>query len=140
MIFGKRGENDYVLRLEKGEEVLEALRVFAAEADIGCASVTGIGATDDAVLGVFDMEKKVYHENAYAVPMEILSLTGNISVKDDEAYVHMHAAVADETGIAKGGHILRMRISLTAEIFVHVLPGELNRKPDEELGINLIQP
>ena len=140
MVFRKSGENDYVLRLEKGEEVMEALRVFAAEAGIGCGSVTGIGATDDTVLGVYDMGKKAYHENEYTVPMEILSLTGNISVKDDEAYIHMHAVVADETGIAKGGHILRMRISLTAEIFVRVLPGELNRKLDDELGINLIQP
>ncbi len=130
----------YVVRLEKGEEVMETMKKFADECLIGCASVTGIGATDQALLGVFDPEKKAYHEMEYRVPMEILSLTGNISRKDGDSWMHLHAVVADDSQVARGGHVLRMVISLTAEIFVTVLPGDLERKPDPALGIALIQP
>ena len=51
-------ENDYVVRLERGEEVLKALEDLCLEKDIAAASVSGIGACDLAEVGVYEIEKK----------------------------------------------------------------------------------
>ena len=53
--------NTYLLVLQKGEEIISALTQFAAQTNLTCATVSGIGATDDAEMGVFDTFEKQYY-------------------------------------------------------------------------------
>ena len=96
-----------------------------------------IGATDRAVIGVYDLEKKEYYPEAINEFMEITSLNGNITAKEGKPYIHLHATLADQHHAIHGGHVLEMRVGATCEMFVTVFEGEVNRCKDEELGINL---
>ena len=42
----KRFENDYVVRLNKGENVIESLKKLCKEENIKLAEITGLGASD----------------------------------------------------------------------------------------------
>ena len=42
----KRFENDYVVRLNKGENVIESLKKLCKEENIKLAAITGLGACD----------------------------------------------------------------------------------------------
>ena len=99
--------------------------------------VEAIGATDQALLGVYDPEKKEYYPEKIDMFMEIVSLNGNITAMDGKPYIHLHAALADQHHVIHGGHVLEMRIGATCEMFITVLNGEVNRRRDEALGINL---
>ena len=127
----------YVVRLNKGEEICETLLSLLKKERIPSAAVSGIGATDDVTVGVYDPEKKAYAEFHYTGPQEILSLTGNVSEMNGETYLHLHITCADATGRVTGGHLLRGRISLTAEITILPSSGIISRLRDEDLGINL---
>ncbi|MBE7019707.1 MAG: DNA-binding protein [Ruminococcaceae bacterium] len=133
----QRNENFLFLRLEKGEELLEALTALCKKEDIQAGMVLGIGATNDVTVGLFDTEKKMYISNTCTGDMEITSLTGNISRKNGEPYLHLHIQVADESNQVIGGHLSRCVISVTAEITVICSDIKTERTPNED-GINLI--
>ena len=74
--------NTYLLVLNKGEEIVSALTQFATETNLTCASVSGIGATDDAEMGVFDTFEKQYYTKQIRAMTEITSLCGNVTQKE----------------------------------------------------------
>ena len=130
--FGSR----IVLRLDKGDEIVSSVLETAAKENIALASVYGIGGTDFAKVGVFNTEKRAYDEFELRGTHEITSLTGNINTMAGEPYTHLHITLAGPGGDVKGGHLLSCVISLTAEIFITVIEGRVDRKKDPELQIN----
>ncbi len=130
--------NDYVLRLERGEDVIECLNKFAADHGPMLASVTGIGAVDACRLGLYSLKDKKYLEKSFEGEFEVLSLVGNISTKAGEPYVHVHMVVGDRDMNVKGGHLGYARIAVTGEIFIKVYEGRLEREQDPEIGINML--
>ncbi len=128
----------YVLRLQRGEEILDRLEEFCVRENILTASVSGIGACDLAEVGVYEVEKKAYLKTALTGSMEILSLQGNITRKDGKPYLHLHAVLCGEDCLCKGGHLNKARISVTCEIVILPLPCEVGRVPDSVTGINLM--
>ena len=135
----KKCGNNYVLVLQKGEDINSSILKLAKAEDIKLGVVNGIGASDDFLLGVFNITDKKYDEHHYTGNHEIASLCGNITTMNGEKYVHLHmtAANADETVCA--GHLINGRISMTAEIFITVFEGAVDRTYDENLGINILE-
>ena len=131
--------NVLVIRLERGEEIVSSLLACARQYGIHAASVSGIGAVDGAVLGFFNLETKAYRENTFAEPLEVLSVTGNLSVRDGAPHAHLHASLGRESGEAIGGHLVSATVSATAELFLQPLNGTLIRTFSEETGLNLLK-
>lgn len=127
----------FMVRCDLGEDVIESLKKVCEKEHILLGRVEAIGATDQALLGVYDPEKKEYYPEKIDMFMEIVSLNGNITAMDGKPYIHLHAALADQHHVIHGGHVLEMRIGATCEMFITVLNGEVNRLRDEALGINL---
>lgn len=128
-----------VIRIDKGENLIESLKIACIEHHVVCASVSGIGATDFFKCGVFNLETKEYKELEFTGTFEILSLCGNITKKNGETYIHIHITAGDENGCCVGGHLIEARISATCEIILDVIDDNLERKFDSSLGINLLE-
>ncbi|MBR5108907.1 MAG: DNA-binding protein [Clostridia bacterium] len=129
--------NTYMVRIDLGEDIIESLKKLCEEAGIRLGRVEAIGATDHAVLGVYDLQKKEYYPEEINEFMEIISLNGNITAMEGKPYIHLHGLLADQHHAVHGGHVLEMRVGATCEMFVTVLDGEVKRQKDEALGINL---
>ena len=129
--------NTYLLVLNKGDEIVSALTQFATETNLTCATVSGIGATDDAELGVFDTFEKQYYTKQIRAMTEITALCGNVTQKDGKPYVHLHATLATMFDVV-GGHLTKAVVSATCEIFVQAFPIATNRQFDSVVGINLL--
>ncbi len=134
----KQFENKYLLRLDKGEEVVSVLKDFCAQKNILCGAVAGIGAVDKVTLGVFYPATKEYKERTLEGIFEITSLLGNVSTKDKKAYLHLHINVGDTENKVFGGHLVAARISATGEIFVNAVDGTVERSLNDEIGLNLL--
>ncbi len=137
MEYQKHGET-YVLRLNRGEEVVESLRALCEQEHIALASVTGIGAVGELTTGLFHTAEKQYAATDLRGDFEIVSLAGNVTQQDGAVYLHLHIAVADETQLVRGGHLNRAVVSATAEIFVTPYAGTVGRVFSEEIGLNLM--
>lgn len=134
----QRKDNFFFLRLERGEEITQAVKALCKRENIIAATVSGIGATDCVTVGLYDTKEKQYVANTYTKDMEITSLSGNISQKDGEEYLHLHITVADSSNKVLGGHLTHCIVSVTAEIVITAFPVETNRVRDKDTGINLL--
>ena len=136
MEYRKFGDT-YLVRLDRGEEILEQVKALAQGENIALASVQALGAVDQFTVGVYDTEKQEYKANEFSGAFEIVSLMGTIDQKDGQFYAHLHMSAGDEQGRVYGGHLNRARISATCEMVVRELPGRVDREKDSQTGLNL---
>ena len=128
-----------VVRLDKGDELTASLLAVAKKENLTLASVSGIGATDDFEVGVFDLARSDYEHVRFVGNHEISALAGNLTTKDGAPYLHLHITCAGDGGKIVGGHLFKANISLTAEIFLQKTNGNAERRRDDNLGINKIR-
>ena len=126
------------VRLNRGEEIVGCLRKVCEQYGVFAGKIDGIGAVRGTTVCMFDLTEKQYHETELPQFLELTNLCGNVSEKDGEVYLHLHATFADESGKAFGGHLKAAVVGATAELFVTPLDGKLGRKTDEETGLNLL--
>jgi len=124
----------HILRIVRGEDIVEQITSFCKDHGIQSGSLRGIGACDEAELGAYSVETKEYLKKVFSGEHEITVLIGIVS----DTKVHLHATISDESFNAFGGHVNRMRVSATCEI--HLISGEesISRAPDEETGLELL--
>lgn len=132
------GGGRYVVRVDRGEEMMEVLRAVAKEKRIEAGRVTGIGALRDAELGYFDVDRKEYLRSVAPGSRELLSLTGNIGLRDGDPVPHIHVILGDGEMHCTGGHLFSGVVSVTGEIFIDRLPGALHRELDPEVDLPLL--
>ncbi len=137
MQYSKLGDT-YLLRLDTGEEVFAALTRLAEDRRIDAASVSGIGSVHHAVLGYYDRETKEYVRRTIEPDAEIVSLTGNIAVKEGRAFPHVHAVLGTREFQALAGHLFEATVAATCELTIRPLPGIVMRKKDEKTGLWLL--
>lgn len=133
----KRFGDTYAVRLDRGEEILEKIREFAQAEHIAFASVRALGAVGSFTVGVFDPVAKTYASNDFAGNFEIVSLTGTIDAMGGNVYTHIHMSAGNAKGEVFGGHLNRAVVSATCEMLVTRIRGEIDRKFDEGVGLNL---
>ncbi len=133
----KRGRT-FMGRIPYGEDVLDSLTGFVREKGIKKGRLQMIGAVQRAVVGFYDSRSGKYVDIVYDKSMEVLSLTGNISVKDGEPFVHAHVTLGDEQGRSFGGHLMGGTVVFAAEFIIEEFQGEdLERKHDQTTGLAL---
>jgi predicted DNA-binding protein with PD1-like motif len=134
------GAKTFAVVFETGDEVMAGLRAFAQERGLDASHFTAIGAFSDAVLGFFDWERKTYAKIPLAEQVEVLSLVGDIALKDGEPEVHAHVVVGKADGTAHGGHLMTAHVRPTLEVILVESPAYLRRQLDPESGLALIRP
>jgi len=133
-------DRTYVGNLPAGADLYESLTAVAHEENIRAGRITGIGAVTHAVVSYYDQASRKYGSVDIDHGMEILSLVGNISIKDGKPFVHAHITLADHDGRAFGGHLMPGTLVFVFEVFIDVFKGEdLVRTPHEETGLALWQ-
>ncbi len=135
----RRFGDTYLIRMDRGEEILSALTCLCEEENIRLAQVDALGAVDHAVVGLYDVSSHTFHKNEFVEPMEISNLFGLINRKDGKPYLHLHVTLCGADGAAHGGHAVELRVSATCEMVIRVLSGAVDRKMDPEIGLNLLE-
>ena len=135
----KRFDKTIVVRIDRGEEILDKIRELAESESIKLASVTALGATNDFTVGVFNTAEKKYYANEFKGAFEIVSLTGTINTMDGQFYTHIHMSAGNDKGEVFGGHLNRAVVSATCEMTVTVIDGEVDRYRDDDVGLNLFK-
>ncbi len=128
-------KNIIFIRLFPEEDVNEQLKEACRLHDVKTAVViSGIGQLIKVQLGYFK-EKGNYTPENFDKPLELLSLTGNISKQEGDYLLHLHAILGDEKKNAIGGHFIDGEVSITGEIFLLKTDFAFKRKTDEKTGL-----
>ncbi|MBF0214167.1 MAG: DNA-binding protein [Magnetococcales bacterium] len=128
-------------RLPHGSDLLESLNQICREQGIRLGRIEGLGAVKRARLGFYDQERKSYDFLEFDQPLEITQLTGNVSLKEGQPFVHVHVTLADHAGHAFGGHLASGTEIFAAEVIIQAFDGEpLQRGWDDVTGLPLWSP
>ena len=92
----KRFNDTYMLRIDKGEEVIRSLTELCEKENIRLAQVDAIGAANSAAIGVYDLETASYHREDLPFFVEIASLSGSVTEMNGKPYIHLHTTLADQ--------------------------------------------
>ena len=135
----KEIDRGYIVRLERGEEVLSSLTEFVRQQHIEGGTVQGLGAVKDLVLGIFDPQKQEYVKRTFREDLELANLTGNISYLNGNPMLHCHVTAAGPDLRAYAGHLFSAVVSVTGEFVITTVGPRLTRALDEEVGLNLLK-
>jgi predicted DNA-binding protein with PD1-like motif len=130
--------NTIIVSLAPDEEIVESLTAFCGERNIRLATVSGIGAVNRLKVGLFDPLNKQYHASEFQRDFEITALAGTVTQMEGKPYPHLHITVADREHRAFGGHLNLAVVSAACEIVLTVLPGSVNRRFSEKIGLNMM--
>ena len=67
------------------------------------------------------------------------SLTGTINTMNGEFYTHIHMSAGNDKGEVFGGHLNKAVVSATCEMVIDIIDGSVDRKYDEETGLNVFR-
>ncbi|MCK5850362.1 MAG: DNA-binding protein [Kiritimatiellae bacterium] len=133
-----QSSNIFMGKLPCGSDLLEELTGLCREHGVQLGRVEALGAVKKACIGFYDQEKRVYKFSTLDQPMEITNMIGNVSIKDDEPFVHAHITLVDETGTVHGGHLAPGTIIFACEFVLEAFDGPtFIRTPDKETGLPL---
>ena len=135
----RRFNNTIVCRIDRGEEILDKIKEVALKENIKLANVNALGATNEFTVGVFKTEEKKYYSNEFKGDFEIVSLTGTINTMNGEFYTHIHMSAGNDKGEVFGGHLNKAVVSATCEMIINIIDGVVDRKFDEDIGLNLFK-
>jgi len=134
----KKIDHTYIIKLDRGEKIIESIKKFCVENDIKCGYFSGIGALDEVELAHYIVENTKYTSKVFKQVLEITNLTGNITTMDNKVYLHCHITLGNEKMGVIAGHLNEGIISATCEIILVRLEAEINRKHDDLIGLNLL--
>ena len=139
MKFVLKDKNIFVLRFDKGEEMITELRKFCVKQKIGAAVFSGIGAARNVELAHYDIDTKKYSEKTIPEKTEINGLAGTVALMKKEIVIHCHGVFSNSQMRVWGGHVKRLIISATGEIVLEKFTGKIERKFSPEIGLNLMR-
>lgn len=132
-------KNQYTLRFDKGEDVIVGLKNFCVEKGVHAAGFSGIGACQDIILSFYNLPEKRYEDRESKENLEIVNFTGNVAKLNNEIMIHAHGSFANKNSQIAGGHVRKLVVSATCEVFLTVFDGVIERGYDEGTGLNLMK-
>jgi len=124
-------------RFVENEDLLETITNVASKAKVSAGLFFLIGTLKKAKMGFF--RKGKYETIEMNQPLEIVSCSGNVSVRENKIFAHAHIVVSDEKGKVFGGHVMpECIIGATGElVLMEAQDIQLLRKFDERIRLYL---
>lgn len=131
-------DRKYLLRFEKGEELVQTLLTFCENNNIKAGWIQGLGAAEEIEISYYNLAEQRYVPRQFQDEFEIVSLTGNIAQLDEKTILHAHVVLGKKDYTTIGGHLNSLIISGTGEILLTQIDQELTRSLDSGTGLNLL--
>lgn len=135
----KRIGHHIIIRIDKGEEIIDSIKKICQKNNVTLGKIHGIGATNKVEIGYFETATKQYHAQIFEGDFEIVPLTGNVSTMNGEIYIHAHINVCDQDQRSFGGHVNSAIVSATFECIIDIIDGTVDREFNSEIGLNLLK-
>jgi predicted DNA-binding protein with PD1-like motif len=128
----------FIGSIPQDTDLSESLNKIVIEEDIRVGQVKAIGAVTEAVVGYFNQTTNAYESTKLSGGHEIVSLIGNLSIKEKKPFVHAHITLSDKDGKVFGGHLMPGTKVFACEVIIDEYTGEdLVREKEQTTGLFL---
>ena len=129
----------FQLRIESGEELNSTLKQFLVTRHINFAQMTGLGAVRSATVSYWNSTTQQYETHELHEQMEVISLIGNVSIREGEPFAHIHLGLSRSDLSMIGGHFNGAVAHPMLEIWLQPIDATVTRKLDESCGLFLME-
>ncbi|MDQ3159028.1 MAG: DNA-binding protein [bacterium] len=130
---------NWLIRLEKGEKVVESLIQIIRDNNIPSCWVSGIGGCLEAKVGFYDLPNQKMNWTDFKEMMEVTALQGNVSWTGTEPDLHLHVTLGKKDHTTMAGHVGELVTSGTMEIYLHRWYGpNWKKRMDPKTGIKIL--
>ena len=133
----KIDDNRVYLSIDRGELVNASFLKICQDNNFKFTSITGIGAILDPEVGFYDLDKKDYIKKQFLGDYELTSLIGNVTLKENQYFVHSHITFSDIDFKAFGGHLFDCRVAVAAEFVLRVGDKKVIREYNNDIGLHI---
>ena len=134
----EKNKQDYFIYIEKDEKVMHSLTKFCLNNNIQNGKISGIGAVKMTEIGAYDIVKKEYLKKEYSDVFELVSFEGNVTLKENQPFVHAHVVLSNHNMATVGGHLFESTVAAVGEFFLRKFEGSAFRKLNREVGLPCI--
>ena len=134
----RKGERVQV-RFQSGEEVTPPLLEFLGREGIGYATITGLGAVRHARVSYWNADTQQYEGHDVPEQLEVVSLIGNVTLKDDAPFLHIHVTLGRRDLSIVGGHLNELVVHPNLEIWLRPESEPVHRVLDEACGLYVMR-
>ena len=125
-------------RLSHGGDLLEEITDICRKENIQLGWIEALGAVKKARLAFYNQETHEYQFFVIDQALEIMKLVGNVSLKDNNPFIHAHITLSDRAGNAYGGHLALGTVVFACEFILEALDGPMIKRDfDEATGLPL---
>ncbi len=110
-----------MFRIPEDNDLLEYINKFALENNINMAWVNVIGALRDIELGYYDVSTGKYVVNKFDGFYELIAGVGNVSLKENKPFTHLHVVIGDREGKAYAGHLVKAKVYVAELLIIEIL-------------------
>ena len=133
----KINNNKVFISLETGDEIIESITNCLKIEKIYSGMINGIGAISQVELGFYNIESKEYKKEFFNYDYELTSLMGNITLKDEVPFAHIHINMSDDNFKVLGGHLFSAVTAASAEVIILLNEQTIKRELDKNVGLYL---
>ena len=132
-----KSKNKYYISLDKDEYINASLLDISNNQEIKSGWISGVGAIYDIEIGYYDVDKKEYLKKKFPDDYELLSLSGNLSMKEGVKFIHTHITFSNTDFKVFGGHLFDAKIAAAGEFMIDSSEIEITRKYNSDIGLHL---
>jgi uncharacterized protein len=127
------------LRYLNGEQFAAQLLEWLDGQGIGFAALTGLGAVSAATVSYWNAQTKQYEQHQLDEQMEVVSLVGNVTIRDGKPFIHAHVSLGRRDLSVVGGHVNELSVRPTLEVWLRPETEAVHRALDESCGLYVMQ-
>ena len=128
------GQN-FLVYIQIDEPVMETLISVCKNNGIMNGQISGIGAVKEIEMGAYDLDSKSYLRKQYPDNHELISFQGNITLKDDNPFIHAHITIGNHDLHTRGGHLFEMKVAVVGEFIIRNIESNVHREFDKNIGL-----
>ena len=127
-----------IYSLKPGTALTDGLLAIAKREKIRTAKVEAIGGVNQLQLAYFNSKARRYEQHKYDEFFEATGLIGNITLKDEEPFLHLHGTFGRRDMSVIGGHVVSGTVFPLLEAAIIPTANMALRRFDEKAGLNVI--
>lgn len=124
----KKFENEIVISLETDDSIHDSIKEICRLENVSMGTINGFGGVRYLKVGIWNNNQNDYD---YLVEdqcsMELLNVTGNISMLDGKPHTHIHVTAADTNFRVFGGHLVDGIVQNLMELYIYPGEGKIDR-------------
>ena len=130
--------NNYIIRFDKGEDVIAGLGAFMKAQSVNACAFSGLGAASEVEMAFYNPFTKESRRKPYVEEFEIVSFSGNGSLANGAPTIHSHGIFGRNDFTLLGAHVFKLVVSVTCEITLTKFVGEMKREMNADFNLNLL--